>query len=63
MFSLTNVKTFSVCVSKAILDHPKFCITTATPGTISASLDTVLKNFGKMLAAVVSRGEVAAGDI
>ena len=57
------MKTFSVCVSKAILDHPKFCITAATPGTITESLDTVLKNFGKMLASVLSRGEVAAGDI
>lgn len=60
--SLTNVKRFSDCVSKAILDHPNILIASATPGTISESAETVLKNFGKIDNSE-SRDEVAAGEI
>ena len=55
------MKTFSDCVSRAILDHPNFLITAATPGTILESSGTVLKN--RVKDDSVSLDEVAAGEI
>ena len=56
------MKIFSDCVSKAILVQPKCFMADTMPVTISASLDTVLKNFGNILG-LERRGDVDAGEI
>ena len=59
---LTNVNIFSDCVIKATLDHPNFFIASAIPISISASLDTVLRNSGNILS-LERRGDEDPGDI
>ena len=61
-FTLTKVKIFSDCVSKAILDQSNCFITCTIPTTISASLDTVLRNFGNT-SVLERRGDDDAGEI
>jgi len=62
IFVLTNVKIFSVCVIKAILDQLNCFMTCIIPTSISASLDTVLRKFGN-ISTLERRIDDAAGDI
>ena len=59
---LTNVKMLSDCVIKATLDHPNFFMAAVIPSTISASLDTVLRNSGNSLL-LERRGDEDPADI
>ena len=56
------MKIFSDCVTKAILDQSNCFITCAIPTAISASLDTVLRNFGNT-SVLERRGDDDAGEI
>jgi len=62
IFILTNVKIFSVCVIKEILDQLNCFMRCVIPSTISASLDTVLRKFGN-ISTLERRGDDAPGDI
>ena len=61
-FTLTKVKIFSDCVTKAILDQSNCFITCTIPIAISASLDTVLRKRGNV-ALLERRGDDDAGEI
>ena len=59
---LTKVKIFSDCVIKEILDQSNCFMACTIPGTISASLDTVLRKYGNT-AVLERRGDDEAGEI
>ena len=61
-FVLTKVKIFSDCVIKAILDQWNWLMACTIPGTISASLDTVLRKYGNTWV-LERRGDDDAGEI